>query len=145
MTQALETLRGTVYPWQLDHMGHMNVQFYTARFDEATWHFFASLGITPGYLRDAGRGMAAVEQFTSYKSELVAGSLIRIESELIELRPKTVKFRHRMYDAESGREAASTELVAVHIDAALRKSVPFPPSIYSQTVAPAATVTRTKS
>ena len=28
MKSALETYRGVVYPWQLDHIGHMNVQFY---------------------------------------------------------------------------------------------------------------------
>src|SRR5208282_4112623 len=109
MARALETFRGMVYPWQLDHMGHMNVQFYTARFDEASWHFFASIGITLRYLREAGRGMAAVEQNPQYKRELVAGSLITIESELIEIRPKTVRFRHRMLEAESGTEAANSE------------------------------------
>ena len=130
MAKTLETFRGMVYPWQLDHMGHMNVQFYTARFDEASWHFFASIGITQRYLREAGRGMAALEQNTLYKRELLAGSLIYIESELIEMRAKTVRFRHRMIEAESGAEAASTELVAVHMDSAQRKSAPFPPSIY---------------
>jgi hypothetical protein len=24
----IETYRGVVYPWQLDHMDHMNVQFF---------------------------------------------------------------------------------------------------------------------
>src|SRR5579863_10425821 len=108
MAKALETFRGVVYPWQLDHMGHMNVQFYTARFDEASWHFMASLGITQRYLRETGRGMAAVEQHTHYKRELLAGSLIFIVSELVEMRAKTMRIRHRMFEAESGVEAAST-------------------------------------
>lgn len=33
------TFKGTVYPWHCDHMGHMNVMWYTGRFDEATWAF----------------------------------------------------------------------------------------------------------
>jgi len=56
------TYRGTVYPWQCDHIGHMNVMWYVGKFDEATWHLFARVGITPSYLRASGRGMAAVEQ-----------------------------------------------------------------------------------
>ena len=32
----IETYRGVVYPNQLDHMDHMNVQWYTSRFDEGT-------------------------------------------------------------------------------------------------------------
>lgn len=69
---VLETHRGVVYPWQIDQIGHMNVQFYTARFDEATWHFLAAIGITPAYLKGNGRGMGAVDQHTRYKQELHA-------------------------------------------------------------------------
>ena len=55
----LLTYRGTVYPWQCDHIGHMNVMSYVGKFDEATWHLFAQIGLTPSYLRESGRGMAA--------------------------------------------------------------------------------------
>ena len=30
------TYRGTVYPWQCDHVGHMNIMWYVGKFDEAT-------------------------------------------------------------------------------------------------------------
>ncbi|MBI5909808.1 MAG: acyl-CoA thioesterase [Betaproteobacteria bacterium] len=99
---GIETYRGVVYPWQIDHMDHMNVQFYTACFDAATWHLFAALGMTPGYLKQNRRGMAAVEQRTLYKRELHAGALIRITSELLEMKPKTMRFMHRMYDERRG-------------------------------------------
>lgn len=127
--RRVETYRGTVYPWQLDHVGHMNVQFYTARFDEATWHFFSSLGINTRYLREQRRGMAAVEQHTHYKRELHAGALVRITSELLEAKPKLVRFLHRMFDAETGEEIADSELTAVHLDTELRRAVPFPDDI----------------
>ena len=127
--KALETYRGVVYPWHIDQIGHMNVQFYTARFDEATWHFLASFGITPTYLKSNGRGMAAVEQHTRYKEELHAGALIRITSELLEIKPKTVRFRHRMYNAETGVEVAVIDMVGVHLDTTTRRSVPLPPDI----------------
>jgi acyl-CoA thioester hydrolase len=129
---AIETYRGVVYPWQMDHMDHMNVQFYTACFDEATWHLFAELGITPSYLKENRRGMAAVEQRTLYKQELHAGALIRITSELLEMKAKGIRFLHRMYNTESGEEAASTELFAVHIDTETRKAVPFPEDLVKQ-------------
>ena len=126
---ALETYRGVVYPWHIDQIGHMNVQFYTARFDEATWHFLAAIGITPAYLKANGRGMAAVDQHTRYKQELHAGALIRITSELLEIKPKTVRFRHRMYNAETGVEVAVLDMVGVHLDTTTRRSVPLPPDI----------------
>lgn len=128
-TTGIETYRGVVYPWQMDHMDHMNVQFYTARFDEATWHLFAALGMTTGYFKANRRGMAALEQHTLYKRELHAGALIRISSELLEMKPKTIRFLHRLYDTENGLEAATSELVGAHIDTEARKAVPFPQDI----------------
>src|SRR6478672_10639308 len=67
------TYRGTVYPWQCDHVGHMNIMWYVGKFDEANWNLFARLGLAPSYLRETGRGMAAVQQNISYKRELLAG------------------------------------------------------------------------
>jgi acyl-CoA thioester hydrolase len=125
----IETYRGVVYPWQMDHMDHMNVQFYAARFDEATWHLFAALGMTPGYFKTNRRGMAALEQRTLYKQELHAGRLIRISSELLEMKPKTIRFVHRMYDTESGAEVATSEIIGAHIDTDRRKAVAFPEEI----------------
>ena len=46
--RAAITYRGAVQVWQCDHMGHMNVMWYVGKFDEGTWNFFASLGITGG-------------------------------------------------------------------------------------------------
>ena len=59
---AEATYRGAVYPWHCDHIGHMNVMWYVGKFDEATWHLFAAVGLTPSYLRSGHRGMAAVQQ-----------------------------------------------------------------------------------
>jgi acyl-CoA thioester hydrolase len=52
------TFQGVVYPSQCDHMGHMNVMWYTGRFDEATWQLFGHIGVTPSYMRGHKRGMA---------------------------------------------------------------------------------------
>ena len=72
MPGAHLTYRGAVYPWHCDHMGHMNVMWYVGKFDEATWHLFTLLGLTPTFLRENARGMAAVEQNIAYKRELHA-------------------------------------------------------------------------
>jgi len=92
----IETYRGVVYPNQLDHMGHMNVQWYTSKFDEATWHLFSAAGITNEYIRKNQRGMAALEQLIKYKSEVMAGDLLVIKSEILEVKAKTLKFLHQL-------------------------------------------------
>jgi acyl-CoA thioester hydrolase len=128
----IETYRGVVYPNQLDHMDHMNVQWYTSKFDEATWHLFSAVGITSRYIRENQRGMAAVEQTTKYKSEVIAGDLLLIKSRVLEVKEKGIRFLHMMVNAETGQEVATTELLAIHIDRKKRKSCVLPDSITSK-------------
>ena len=128
----IETYRGVVYPNQLDHMEHMNVQWYAAKFDEATWHLFSAIGITSEYLREQNRGMAALEQTTKYKSEVRSGELLVVKSKVIEIGGKIIKFLHIMYNAESMQEVATTEIVAVHMDRGIRKSCPLPTSVIEE-------------
>ncbi|MGY3693020.1 acyl-CoA thioester hydrolase [Bradyrhizobium sp. USDA 3240] len=123
------TYRGTVYPWHCDHIGHMNVMWYVGKFDKASWNMFARLGLTPSYLRESGRGMAAVQQNISYQRELLAGDLVEVKSRLVEFRDKSVRILHEMRNAETGDIAATCEIAAVHIDRAARKSAPFAPAI----------------
>jgi acyl-CoA thioester hydrolase len=129
MYRPFETYRGVVYPWSTDHMGHMNVQFYTARFDEATWQFLARIGIAPSQQLATGCGAVAVDQHTKYKREVRAGGLLHIATELLELGRTSLRFIHRMYDSETGEEVATTELVGVYFDLARRTAVPLPDDV----------------
>lgn len=126
MPRSLETYRGFVYPWSIDQVGHMNVASYTQRFDEATWHFLAGLGLTPTFLKQNGRSAVAVDQKTKYKREVLAGSLLHIATELIELGRSSIRFMHHMYDSDTGDEVATTELVGVYFDTTRRGSVELP-------------------
>src|SRR5688572_5331437 len=118
----IDTYRGAVYPWHCDQMGHMNVMWYVGKFDEATWNLFAELGLTASFLKEKGRGMAAVQQNITYKRELHAGDLVSIKTVLLEVRGKVVKFVHEMRNGPKGEIAAIMVLTAVHIDTAARKS-----------------------
>lgn len=123
------TYRGTVYPWQCDHVGHMNIMWYVGKFDEANWNLFARLGLTPGYLRSSGRGMAAVQQNIAYRRELLSGDIVEVRSALIEIGEKSIRFLHEMRNGETGEVAASCEITAVHMDRQVRKSAPFEDAI----------------
>lgn len=125
----IETYRGVVRPAEQDHMDHMNVQFYTGKFDEATWHLFSAAGLTNAYFQKENKGMAAVLQTTNYKAEAVAGDLLICRSEIIEAKEKTIRFIHHMINPETDVLLATSELVAVHLDRVARKSCAFPESI----------------
>jgi acyl-CoA thioester hydrolase len=128
MTDTL-TYRGVVQTWHCDHIGHMNVMHYVGKFDEATWNLFAGLGITPSYVREQGRGMAAVQQNITYKAELLAGDVVEVRSRVLEGREKVIRFVHEMRNVETGAVAAVCELTGVHMDQQARKSCPFPAEI----------------
>ena len=123
------TYRGTVYPWQCAHVGHMNIMWYVGKFDEANWNLFARIGLTPSYIRESGRGMAAVQQNISYKRELLAGDIVEVKSTLLEIREKSIRFVHEMRNAETGEIAATCEITAAHMDRLARKSAPFAEAI----------------
>lgn len=129
MTDHPVTYRGTVYPWQCDHVGHMNVMWYVGKFDEATWQFFATFGLTPSFLRENGRGMAAVQQNIAYKRELRPGDIVSIRTEALEIREKSIRFLHEMRNDETGEIAATAEITGVHMDTVKRKACPFPESV----------------
>ncbi len=126
MSTMIETYRGAVYPWHCDHMGHMNVMWYVGKFDEATWNLFADIGVTPGFLKEKQRAMAAVQQELSYKRELLAGDVVAVRSGLLEMRDKVAKFVHEMRHAQTGEIAAVCVITAVHMDSRTRKSTAFP-------------------
>src|SRR5689334_11069539 len=123
------TYRGTIYPWHCDHVGHMNVMWYAGKFDEASWHFLAGLGITPSFLRRENRLMAALQQNTTYRRELLAGDIITIRSGILEMKEKTIRFFHEMRNEDTNEVAAVTELTGIYMDAETRKSTLFPEEI----------------
>jgi acyl-CoA thioester hydrolase len=123
------TYRGAIYPWQCDHMGHLNIMWYVGKFDEANWNLFANIGITPSYLRQQRFGMAGVQQNITYKRELMAGDVIEVRSRILEVRERVIRFLHEMRNVERDEVAAACEITAVHLDRTAHKSCAFPPAV----------------
>jgi acyl-CoA thioester hydrolase len=104
-------------------MGHMNVMWYVAKFDEASWQLLSWLALTRARFARDGAGMAAVEQRIEYKRELRAGDVVTIRSTVLEVKDKAIRIRHEMTNDETGDLAAVTEIVAVHIDMTARSAL----------------------
>jgi len=127
--QSVVTHRGIIYPWQCDHMGHMNVMWYTAKFDEASWQMLSRVGLSRARMQREAIGMAAVEQHLQYKRELRAGDAITVRSSILEVNDKSVRVSHELRNDETGEVAAVAVIVAVHIDAIARKAQPLPEDV----------------
>ena len=122
--------RGVVYPWHCDHVGHMNVMWYVGKFDEATWNMFSDLGMTSSWLRDNRRGMAAVEQHITYLRELHAGDVVAINTAILEVKDKSIRFTLVMRNAADHEVCARCDLTALHLDLETRKAVSFSGEIF---------------
>lgn len=124
------TYVGTVYPWQCDQVGHMNVASYVAKFDEATWQFFARIGMDGAYFRNRKGGMGAVEQRIIYSRELYPGDCVQVSTRVVEVRPRVITFEHEMTESLTGLTAAVCTITAVHIDPTKRRASPLPDHVF---------------
>jgi acyl-CoA thioester hydrolase len=129
MSEPLLTYRGTVHMWHCDHMGHMNVMWYVGKFDEATWHLLAAIGLTSSVMHENKTGMAGVEQQITYKKELFPGDVVSIHSRVLEVKEKSIRVEHVMSNDVSRDVAATMVLTAVHLDRSKRKACAFPAEI----------------
>lgn len=135
MDQGQLTHRGTIYPWQCDHMGHMNVMWYSGKFDEASWQILASLGLTSPRFRKEGMRMAAVEQRIEYKRELQAGDTVTIRSRVLEVGNRSIRFSHEMNNDETGETAAISVIAGVYFNAKTKMALPLPEDVRERALA----------
>ncbi len=127
MTEILKEIhRETVLPEWCDYNGHMNLAFYVLVFDHATDALFNGVGIDQNYRDTVAHSSFAVESHITYDNEVLEGAELFCTTQLLDFDEKRVHYFHRMYHAEEGYLAATTELLSVHVDLAARRVVPMP-------------------
>ena len=122
--------QGMLYPMETDHMGHANVRYYSRAFNEATFFTFATAGVTPQFMRENGRGMAAITENILYKREILPGDLVQVRTCLIGFTEKTLQVWGGMIDRFKDEICAVNDQVCVHLDTVARKAVPWPEEIF---------------
>ncbi|MBS3756943.1 MAG: thioesterase family protein [Desulfobacterales bacterium] len=118
--------RETIPEQYLDAMGHMNVHWYMALYDQATWHFFETIGMTLDYHRNYHAGAFALRQFLNYFSEIHAGQTVAVRTRLLGRTDKRFHFMHFLVNETTGRLASNFESLGTHADLKQRRSAPFP-------------------
>ncbi|MDH3239431.1 MAG: acyl-CoA thioesterase [Alphaproteobacteria bacterium] len=134
MGQWMETNRAVVFPAQCDHLGHMNVRYYAHVFDDASFHAWASIGITfdAMYAQDAVTVVAHTA--TDFIQEVKAGSLLKVETAFVKLGTKSTTYRQRLVNAETGTLHARQQVVEVFFNLKTRQSVAMP-DVFRDTIA----------
>jgi acyl-CoA thioester hydrolase len=123
------TFVGVAYPHQVDHMGHLNVRGYAEMFDQASWTFYLRLGLSAQRMQAESCGMALLVQHNEYDQEVFAGVAVEVDTELLEVANKVLRFRHRMTRRDDGSLVATSEVVAAFFNRVERRAAPLPEDV----------------
>ena len=126
-SEPLETGARAVPAEWIDYNGHMMDAYYFVAFTEATEALLDYLGLGAVYRAHANCGMYTVESHMCFRASVLAGAGLRYTSQLLAADTKRLHVFHRMTVAESGAEAATNELMFLHVDLATERVAPFPP------------------
>ena len=118
-----------ILPEWADRNGHMNVAYYVLAFDRATDALYDALGSGWDAVEREGRSLFTLAMNVDYLREIFAGDSVRIGSRILDHDGKRLHYFHEMVHADQGWLAATSELVALHVDMASRKSAPFPDQV----------------
>lgn len=118
--------RQTVLPGWVDYNGHMNVAYYVMAFDHAMDVVLERLAVGPSYIRARNCSFFVLEAHICYLQEMRLGDELDILFQLIGFDTKRVHYMLTMRHAASGRIAATSEQVMVHVAMAERRSTAIP-------------------
>jgi acyl-CoA thioesterase FadM len=107
----LETYRGTVFRWEVDHNDHFTVAYYFGRIVDAGLGLLADLGLSPLDAR-------TTECFVRYQRELRVGDIMHVESGVVHAEPGALVLGHKLFDSGAGTLCTTVEQ-RVRVPAAL--------------------------
>ena len=124
------TYQSVVDPSHCDFLGHMNVSRYFAACSDGVFALQASIGLTAKDMRDGRKlSFAVVHAESDFKTELVAGDVIYLESEVAEIGTKSITFRHRLIRAEDKAVAFESLFKCVMLGLETRRAEPVPDDV----------------
>ncbi len=113
----------------LDVMGHMNVRWYMALFDSASWKFFETFGMDEYYYLNQQGGGFALKHFIQYLAEVRVGENVAIHGRVLGRTAKRVHFMLFMVNESTGTLAATLEALGSHANMQIRRTAPYPEAI----------------
>lgn len=126
MSGLLETGGRTVPPEWVDYNGHMNDAYYFVALTEATEAFLDHVGLGEAYRESSGCGIYTVESHLCFKASVRGGEPISYRSQLLRYDAKRLHIFHKLMTSD-GAEAATNELMFLHVELAGERVTPIPP------------------
>jgi acyl-CoA thioester hydrolase len=117
-----------VEPGWIDYNGHLNMAYYNVLFDRAVDEVYELLGCGLAYVEKERRSCFTAEVHVRYLRELNAGDPVRVTFHLLDYDAKRLHYFEQLFHAD-GWFSATSENMALHVDMAARKTVPFPQEV----------------
>ena len=129
LTELPSYHRQTIPAAYMDIMGHMNVRYYMAVFDTATWRMFEGYGLDDAYFSATENGVFALKQFIQYLAEVRPEETVTVYTRMLGLTDKRIHLMHFMTNQDTDGLAATIESLITHANLKVRKAVPLPSEI----------------
>lgn len=107
MTELLELYRNSVQQWEIDMMGHMNVQFYVEKSTAGLSVLAHHLGMGPAFCREAGAVLVPVEHHVRFLQEQRPGAPIVLRGGVVDSDHQTLRIYQELVNAASGNVVAT--------------------------------------
>jgi len=125
----------TIDPAWTNSSGHLTMGWAGILFDRAADEFFALAGFGPDYLKSANCTYFILETHLTLISEIPAGTVVRIDNQIVDYDAKRMHYVQQMYHAGEGWLGWVAEFMGMHMDLGLKKAVPMPPAMQAKVAA----------
>lgn len=122
----VELWRGVAYPWECDHMGHMNVQFYAAKCAEAASWLAHCIGLSPSAAKREQRSLVPAEDYVRYLREVRAGDVLVVRGAVLAATDGALEYALEMIDAASDEVCATSSTNAILTDMRTDRALAWP-------------------
>lgn len=117
----LPTLRNIARPEEADWAGNLSLPGHIHRFSTANMFILAEFGLTPEYMTKNRIGLSTFEFQLTFHSRAKPGDMIDVETSIAQLGGSSVRFYHRMRNAETGADIAGLSQFGVQLDLDARR------------------------
>ena len=112
----IDSCRGGVAAWEVDHVGHFTVAYYHQRIEDAGFAALEALGLGPAYARSEGRDCLTTDCYVRYLHELRGGDIYHVRSGVLAIEEEALVFGHRLFESASGALCTTVEQRVAHVD-----------------------------
>jgi acyl-CoA thioester hydrolase len=117
---------------ETDSNEHMNVQFYTTKYDMASGQLMAALGQDFQTMKAQNKGFAYVQMNIRYMKEVLEDDPIHIETKVLGVGNKVVTIQHEMIHSITKKVHSDAIAKWVVFDTKIRKAIQLEEEVKKQ-------------